>query len=94
MEKNFIIISIFLFLCFIPDTSFSFECFPDCQTCSEESNDSNDMKCLSCKDEDYSLLYNTTNCVYKNEYKTYFNNETNNINYLYPCSLYENTNCY
>ena len=94
MENNFIMISIFLFLCFIPDTSFSFECFPDCQTCSEESNDINDMKCLSCKDEDYSLLYNTTNCVYKNEYKTYFNNETNNINYLYPCSLYENTNCY
>ena len=59
MENNFIMISIFLFLCFIPDTSFSFECFPDCQTCSEESNDINDMKCLSCKDEDYSLLYNT-----------------------------------
>ena len=59
MKNESMMVVIFIFLAFISNISFSSECFPDCDTCSEESEDSDNMKCLSCIDEDYSILYNT-----------------------------------
>lgn len=71
------------------------KCSKQCEECFEYSNDINDMKCKSCKDKYYYLLYNTTNCVNENMYNDYYKNKTNEYITLYPCSYYyENSNCY
>ena len=70
--------------------SFSFEfCFYHCKDCYEESEDENDMKCISCQ-EDYYFIYNTTNCVNPEIYKNYYLNQTDFC--LYPCLPSPNTN--
>jgi len=71
------------------------KCHEQCEECFEYSRDNNDMKCKSCKNNNYYLLYNTTNCVNKNLYIDYYKNQTNEYITLYPCSYYdENSNCY
>jgi hypothetical protein len=70
-------------------------CHEKCEECFEYSNDDNDMKCKSCKNKNYYLLYNTTNCVDEGYYIDYYRNTTNEYTTLYPCSYYnENSNCY
>ena len=42
--------------------TFSLEdCYPKCDTCTEESKDPNDMKCTTCSSENYFII-NTNNC--------------------------------
>ena len=67
-------------------------CHQNCYECIEYSDNENDMKCISCKDNNTFLIYNTTNCEYKEKYKNYYLNKSDSN--LYPCSLFENTNCY
>ena len=70
-------------------------CHSLCKECFEASEDYKDMKCKSCRNDGYYLLYNTTNCVYEDFYNDYYKNKTNESTILYPCSYYnENTNCY
>lgn len=72
------------FIYFFIFFSFTFEyCYDRCKTCSAFSNNYLDMKCLSCIDN-YYFLYNTSNCVDRENYLNYYINKTNNI--LYPCS--------
>ena len=71
------------------------KCHEECEKCFEYSKDDNDMKCKSCKYNNYYLLYNTTNCVDRGMYIDYYKNQTNEYITLYPCSYYdENSNCY
>ena len=93
-NKNLFYINLFILLILIYNICLCQECYQNCKTCSEESTNEEDMKCLTCADEYYSILINTTNCVYENIYKSYYVNKTDNISYLYPCSVYEDTNCY
>jgi hypothetical protein len=68
-------------------------CHSQCEECFDSSEDDKDMKCKSCKNDGYYLLYNTTNCVYEGFYNDYYKNKTNESTILYPCSYY-NENCY
>ena len=70
--------------------SLSFEsCYENCQECYEDSKDSENMKCISCKNG-FHLLFNTSNCADSNVYlyPHYYLNKTDSI--LYPCP----NNCY
>ena len=66
-------------------------CHPYCQTCYEYSNDYNNMKCISCKNDLY-LVFNTSNCEKKSDYPDYYLNKTNFI--LFPFSNLRDQNCY
>jgi len=88
---------IFLFLIILQNIiiNSSQVCHSECEECFEVSIDNEDMKCKSCKNDDYYLLYNTTNCVFEGLYNDHYKNETNEYTTLYPCSYYnEDTNCY
>ena len=69
-------------------------CYEACQTCYNESRDLNDMKCINCKNENFSILNGTTNCVpnsyYNDYYITYIDENTTILN---PCSELDQT-CY
>ena len=83
-----IIILIFLFF------SFSLEvCNPGFILCLDKNSYFNDkdMKCSSCADG-LVFITNTTNCVNKTHFPDYYLNITENI--LYPCSLFNESNCY
>ena len=71
--------------------SLSLECHSNCKTCYENSNDDNNMKCISCKN-DLNLIFNTSNCGRKSDYPGYYLNKTNAI--LFPCSYLREQNCY
>ena len=72
----------------------SHKCHDQCKECFEKSEDNNNMKCKSCKNEGYFLLYNTTNCVDEGLFSDYYKNPINESIILYPCSLYSESNCY
>ena len=80
----------FLILNFISFALFDDNCHEKCQTCKEFSLDSTNMKCLSCKNN-LNFLVNTSNCVDKDDYPSYYLNITDQI--LYPCSNFK-SNCY
>ena len=70
----------------------SFEiCHENCKFCKEFNYNFFNMKCISCIDG-LNLIFNTTICDSKIYYPNYYLNITDNI--LYPCSLFENQNCY
>ena len=70
----------------------SFEiCHENCEFCKELNYNFFNMKCISCIDG-LNLIFNTTICDSKIYYPNYYLNITDNI--LYPCSLFENQNCY
>ena len=72
--------------------SFSLEdCHSNCKKCYDLSLDNEDMKCLTCLDGLY-FIFNTSNCVNRIYYVNYYLNETDNK--LYPCSFFEDSNCY
>ena len=81
---------IFLILNVISFAIFDENCHENCQTCKEFSMDSTNMKCLSCK-INFNFLFNTSNCVDKDDYPSYYLNITDQI--LYPCSNFK-SNCY
>ena len=81
---------IFLILNLISLTLFEENCHEKCKTCNGYSLDSTNMKCLSCKINLY-FLFNTSNCVDKDDYPSYYLNITDQI--LYPCSNFQ-SNCY
>ena len=95
-NKNLFYINLYISLILIYKICLCQEdCYHLCKTCSEDSNSEEDMKCLTCNKEFYSILINTTNCVNENIYKRYYVNKTdNNMSYLYPCPDIEDTNCY
>ena len=69
--------------------SLTFEnCYKDCKECIEYSDDEQNIKCTSCKDNFY-LYFGTNNCIDKNKYPSYFSYGK----YLIPCS-YFNERCY
>ena len=63
-------------------------CHENCEECYTDSDDDEDMECITCK-EGFSKVFTTDNCVDKLEYPTYFLY----LNYLCPCSIL-NTKCY
>ena len=72
--------------------SLSFEsCHSNCEHCFMDSNDDENMKCISCK-SDFKFIFNTSNCVNASFYPNYYLNKIDSI--LYPCSLFSNENCY
>lgn len=69
-------------------------CYEDCKTCYDYSKNFNDMKCIDFKNDNFSILNDTTNCVQNNHYNDYYiKNNEDNITKLYPCSELDNT-CY
>ena len=66
-------------------------CYEDCETCYEKSDDKYNMKCITCIDGLF-ILFNTSNCVNKSHYADYYLNLTENI--IYPCSFLNENNCY
>ena len=66
-------------------------CHRNCKTCLEYSSNDDDMKCTSCNDNFY-ILFNSSNCVNKQYYPNYYINQSDLI--LYPCSSFPDTNCY
>ena len=74
--------------------SFSLEvCNPGCKTCLYANTYFNDknMTCTSCADGLF-FIANTSNCVSKKHFPDYYLNITENI--LYPCSFFNESNCY
>ena len=72
--------------------SFSLEdCNSNCETCLEYTTDNENMQCITCN-KNLFFIVNTTNCVEIKNYLDYYFNMTDQK--LYPCSLFEGTNCY
>ena len=72
--------------------SFSLEdCNSNCETCLEFTTDNENMQCITCN-KNLFFIVNTTNCVEIKNYLDYYFNKTDQK--LYPCSLFEGTNCY
>ena len=57
------------------------QCHPSCTTCEDYSNDDNDQKCLTCR-EQYYFLNGTQNCYNYVKKHYYFDEETKKY---YPC---------
>ena len=53
--------------------------FEDCKTRYDYSKNFNDMKCFDCKNNNFSILNDTTNCVHNSYYNNYYikNNDDN-----------------
>ena len=78
---------------FIKFLSLSLEvCHKKCKTCFEDSTNDNDMKCISCKESDEKILFNTSNCVHIVNYPNYYEDTFDEI--LYPCSLFSGEHCF
>ena len=92
MSDRKLTISIMLIFLFF---SFSFEdCNPGCKTCLDDANsyfNDKNMNCTSCSDGLF-FIANTSNCVNKTHFPDYYLNITENI--LYPCSSFNESNCY
>ena len=57
------------------------QCYPSCSTCEDYSEDSNDQKCISCKEQFY-FINGTQNCFNYVKDHYYFDEETKKY---YPC---------
>ena len=80
---------------------FYIQCYDNCKSCSDTSDDINDQKCTVCKDN-YYFEYDTKNCYDENYYnKGYYLNSTDNFwrkchESCSTCTTYYengNTNC-
>ena len=87
-------LEIFIFFLCIALLNFQ-SCYSDCKTCYEDSENGDDMKCITCKKKNHSILYNISNCVKESHYNDYYIYKPEpNIKILYPCSEYEEDGCY
>ena len=73
--------------------SLSQSCNPKCKTCYDDSTSEKDvnMRCITCASGLF-FIFNTTNCANSTHYPDYYLNTTDLK--LYPCSIFEESNCY
>ena len=88
-DRKLIIIFILKIILF----SLSQSCNPKCKTCYDDSTSEKDvnMRCITCASGLF-FIFNTTNCANSTHYPDYYLNTTDFK--LYPCSIFEKSNCY